>query len=892
MENTVFNSADLFSSFFDTSPLCIWIKDTNNNLVKLNKAAAMLEEKPVEELEGKSCYDIYPEERAKAFWADDLEVITTGQSKLSFYEKHVIPDSDESRWLQVNKIPVRNDAGLITGVMVYAVDVTEIKNAEENIRKKEEKNEQLLTEKSLAEKKLWNERNLLRTVIENIPAHIYFKDQESRFILCNQATAEFMGVTSSKDMIGKTDFDFFPYNIAEDFREKELEIMRNHTPVINSIHKHFAGDNEIFLEVTKMPLYDAQNQIIGLVGINRDITERRRAEEAILESEAKYRILTEYMTDVVWQLSPDMVYIYLSPSFTQLTGFKTTDFLGKPIWSLLTKESTEYLQELTLKRKDMSFEERKTSLVFEATLYDANKKLIWTEIVSNPVFNEAGELLFFQGMSRDITKRKMAELALKESQEKLGFVIANAPMVLFQIDKEGLFRFSDGKGLEKIGLSPGQVVGLSAFEVYKDFPTICKQIEDALAGKTVADIINVGNIYFEVLYNPVLNPDGKVNSVIGIAFDITERMLAQFALQESEHRFKTLFQEMTEGVALHEMLFDRENNPVDYQILEVNPAYSLHTGMDAKNVRNQLASHFYGTGTPPYLKEFSSVVMNASKYKFETFFDQLEKYFKISAISIGPKKFATVFEDVTAQKKHEKELRDKNDELERFTYTVSHDLKSPLVTIKGFIGMLEQDLKHNNQENITDDIQRIKSATDKMTDLLNDLLELSRVGRKINPPVKISMYSIVSEALELLSGTIHENDVQVEVDENLPDVFVDKQRMVEVWLNLIENAVKFSSKQEKSLIKIDCIKEDSKFIFNIRDNGVGIDKKYHLTIFGLFNKLDNKTSGTGIGLALVKRIVDVHGGDIWVESEGAGKGTKFSFSVPIKMPKRNETSKQ
>lgn len=888
MENVIFNSTDLFYSLFDTSPLYIWIKDTNNNLIRLNKAAAILEQKPVEELEGRSCYDIYPEDRAKAFWADDLEVITTGLPKLSYYEKHIIPDSDKSRWLQVNKMPIRNDLGIITGVMVYAVDVTDIKDAEEKIRIREEKNQQLLYEKSLAEQKLWHERNLLRTVIENIPAHIYFKDQESRFVLCNQATADFMGVDSPNDIIGKTDFEFFSPERAEAFHKEERELMRKHMSVINSVHKHFKENSDKFLEITKVPLYDSQNQIIGLVGINRDITERKRAEEALLESEAKYRILTEYMTDVVWQLSPDMVYIYLSPSFTQLTGFKTTDFLGKPIWSLLTKESSEYLQDLALKRKSMPLEERKKSLVFEASLFDANKNLIWTEIVSNPVFNDAGELLFFQGMSRDITQRKLAEVALEESQEKLGVIIANAPMVLFQIDKEGIFRFSDGKGLEKLGLKPGQVVGLSVFDVYKDFPNICQQVKDALTGKIVTDIISVFNIYFEILYNPVMNAEGEVASVIGIAFDISERMAAQYALLESENRFKTLFHEMAEGVALHELVFDEEKKPVDYRIVEVNPSYQVHTGIDVKNIRNELASVLYGTAQPPYLEEFSTVAINGTKYKFETYFEPLEKYFKISAVAIGTNRFATVFEDVSVQKKHEKELRDKNDELERFTYTVSHDLKSPLVTIRGFIGMLEQDLKHNHQENIADDIQRIKSATDKMTDLLNDLLTLSRVGRKINPPVKMSMYSIVSEALELLSGPLTENDVKVEVDNELPEVYVDKQRMVEVWLNLIENAVKFSHKHEKPQIKIDFIKEDTKFIFNIRDNGIGIDKKYHSTVFGLFNKLDNKTSGTGIGLALVKRIIEVHGGDIWVDSDGIGKGTKFSFSVPIKMPRKNE----
>jgi signal transduction histidine kinase len=390
----------------------------------------------------------------------------------------------------------------------------------------------------------------------------------------------------------------------------------------------------------------------------------------------------------------------------------------------------------------------------------------------------------------------------------------------------------------------------------------------------------------------VFDSDGQVGSVIGIAFDITERMLVQNALLESEHRFKTLFQEMTEGVALHELVFDNNNIPVDYRILEVNPAYLIQTGIEGNVPQNDLASEFYSSGVPPYLGEFSSVAINGTKYKFVTYYEPLEKFFKISAVSTGPNRFATVFEDITSQKKHEKELSDKNEELERFTYTVSHDLKSPLVTIKGFIGMLEQDLKLNHQENINDDIQRIKSATDKMTDLLNDLLELSRIGRKINPPVKLRMSAIIDEALELLSGTITENAVKVDVVDNLPEVFVDKQRMVEVWMNLLENAVKFLHDQKNPEIKIDFLKEDTKFIFSIKDNGIGIDEKYHLTIFGLFNKLDNKSAGTGIGLALVKRIIEVHGGEIWVESEGVGRGTKFSFSIPAKLSKKIENLKQ
>lgn len=890
MENINFSDQDLFSSFFDSSPLYIWIKDTRNTLVKLNKAAAMLEQKTAEELEGKSCFDIYPNDMAQAFWNDDLEVISTGQPKLSFYELHTKPGTNDDCWLQVNKSPIRNNTGEITGVMVYAVDVTDIKKAEENIRLRESENKRLLVEKMEAEKLLSNERNLLRTIIENIPAHIYFKDPEGKFVLCNQNTADFLKAKSPAEVIGKTDFDFFTYEQAKAFNREEMELMNNHKPVINAEYSDI-GEYENCLEITKVPLYDADKKIAGIVGINRDITERKRAEEAILESEAKYRIMTEYMKDIVWQLSPGMFFTYISPSFTPLTGFSTTDFLGKPIWSVLTKESGEQLQALAQKRLTLPIGERKKSIIFEASMYTANKDVIWLEVISNPVFNSSDELLFFQGMARDITQRKLAEQALRESQEKLAIIVANAPMVLFQIDQNAIFRFSDGKGLEKLGLKPGEVVGMSVFDVYKDFPEICQQVKDALNGKIVNDIIQVGSIYFEVWYNPVIASNGAVSSVIGIALDVTERLQAQIALMESEYRFKTLFHEMAEGVALHELVMNDNDEPVDYRLIEVNPAYSKHTGIVDNYPKNVLASEFYHTGIPPYLDEFSTVALTGSKYKFETFFEPLDRYFKISVVSTGKNRFATVFEDVTAQKKHEKELRDKNEELERFTYTVSHDLKSPLVTIKGFIGMLELDLKHNNLENIDDDIRRIKSATDKMTDLLNDLLELSRIGRKINPPVKMPMLSVINEALELLAGDINENGVEVQLPGHLPDVFIDKQRMIEVWLNLIENAVKFSRKQEKPKIKIDFTKEDTKFIFSILDNGIGIDPKYYQTIFGLFNKLDNKTSGTGIGLALVRRIIEFHGGEVWVESEGIGKGTKFSFSIPQKEQTENSKNK-
>jgi len=245
-------------------------------------------------------------------------------------------------------------------------------------------------------------------------------------------------------------------------------------------------------------------------------------------------------------------------------------------------------------------------------------------------------------------------------------------------------------------------------------------------------------------------------------------------------------------------------------------------------------------------------------------------------------------EDITRRKKAEterelliQELADKNAELERFTYTVSHDLKSPLVTINGFLGYLEQDSLSGNLKRLKEDILRIQAAVHKMQRLLNELLELSRIGRILNPPEIVLFEDLATEAMEIVSGGLEKNQVMVHIQPNLPSVNVDKPRLLEVLQNLIDNAAKYMGDQLNPQIEIGQQGvENGNPVFFVRDNGIGIDREHHERIFGLFNKLDAKSEGTGVGLALVKRIIEVHGGRIWVESE-AGKGSTFFFTLPI-----------
>lgn len=228
------------------------------------------------------------------------------------------------------------------------------------------------------------------------------------------------------------------------------------------------------------------------------------------------------------------------------------------------------------------------------------------------------------------------------------------------------------------------------------------------------------------------------------------------------------------------------------------------------------------------------------------------------------------------------QLEAKNTELERFAYTVSHDLRSPLVTVKGFLGLLEEDLKKGDRAAVDRDIARIDRATGKMEELLHEILELSRIGRLVSELEDVAMSEVANEALYMTGGVIDEMGAGVRVDPGMPVVRGERARLVEVWQNLIDNAAKYMGEQVEPRIEIGVRRdaEGGADVFYVRDNGIGVDPQYHEKIFGLFNQLDRSAEGTGVGLAIVKRIVDFHGGRVWVESEGEGKGSAFCFTVP------------
>jgi PAS domain S-box-containing protein len=238
------------------------------------------------------------------------------------------------------------------------------------------------------------------------------------------------------------------------------------------------------------------------------------------------------------------------------------------------------------------------------------------------------------------------------------------------------------------------------------------------------------------------------------------------------------------------------------------------------------------------------------------------------------------FRDITERKRQERELHEKNLELERFTYTVSHDLKSPLVTVKTFLGYLEQDLLNPDAERVKQDVGYMRGAADKMGHLLDELLNLARVGRKTNPPVRVTFQQVAREAVGLVAGRISTSRAEVQVVEAAVILEGDRPRLVEIWQNLVENACKFMGDQPKPRVEIGVEQRGTETVFFVRDNGAGIEPRYHEKVFSLFEKLNPKIEGTGMGLALVKRVVELYKGRIWVESGGLGQGANFLFTLP------------
>lgn len=382
----------------------------------------------------------------------------------------------------------------------------------------------------------------------------------------------------------------------------------------------------------------------------------------------------------------------------------------------------------------------------------------------------------------------------------------------------------------------------------------------------------------------------EIIGFLGTFFDLSERKSFQANLQESESRYEALFDSASDAIIL---------GGIDGNFIECNPAALTVFGC----THQQIIGSGLGDFSPEYQPdgqlsgEKAKTIINAVLTGEPQFFEWRHTKFdgtafdaevSLTRVNIGKvSHLLGTIRDITDRKIADeerlqliRELEIKNTEMERFSYTISHELKSPLVTIGGFAGILKSDLNSGSTDKLPQHIQKITKAVDTMSALLDELLELSRVGRVTNQHEKLGMGELVQVVVESVRLQVGARNITFEIEPDMPLVWGDLSRLQEVLKNLIENAVKFSANQAVALVKIGSRKEKDETIFFVRDNGSGIDLAYQDRIFSLFERLDPKIEGTGVGLSLVQRIVEDHGGRIWVESEGTGTGSCFCFTLP------------
>lgn len=360
---------------------------------------------------------------------------------------------------------------------------------------------------------------------------------------------------------------------------------------------------------------------------------------------------------------------------------------------------------------------------------------------------------------------------------------------------------------------------------------------------------------------------------------------ARMAIRESEDRFRSLFASMSEGVALHELVYV-DGQPVDYRIVDANPAFEKNTAIPVEQSRGALASRLYGTGEPPFFEVYRRVAETGVPESFTEYFPPLDRHFRVSVVSTKPGTFATVFQDVTeiqraeaALQEYAAELARSNEELERFAYVASHDLQEPLRSIVSFSQLLARRYAGKLDADADEFIGFIVEGGVRMQALIMDLLQLSRVTTTGKAPEATDASVVIGEVLRDLTGTIETSGATVTVGP-MPRVLADPVQLALVFTNLVGNAIKYRRPEVPPEVRIEAERAGACWRFSVTDNGIGIAPEYYERIFVVFQRLHTREAyeGTGIGLAIVKKIVERHGGRAWVESV-PGEGSTFSFTM-------------
>lgn len=771
------------------------------------------------------------------------------------YEGRVYTKSEKMIWINGLSIPTRiEDRVVFDGIILN------------------------ITDRKIAEEAALKEYNFSHTVLDTLPAPFYMFDYEqSHFVRWNKDFSMACGY-SDEELIHMTPFDLVPKSEFGELMKTMEKVFTEGKVTAEMTVVSKDGSAMPYLLSGNILKYEGKAYVIGM-GIN--IAERKKAEEALRAEEERFRIITEQSSDVIILIDREGKIIYENPAVEKTVGYKFQNRKGQNAFDNVHPDDLPlFINMFQILFKDEKLPVEKA----EARIRCANGTWRTFEIVGGGLKINNTVAMIIANL-RDITERKEADEKLHLSEIRYRTILEDIQEGYFEIDLAGKLTFFNDTVVRVFGYSREELMCMSSkqyldedelknvYRAYHKVYTTGKPDKEFVSKITRKD----GTLrYIEGSISLIKDSTGKATGFRGIAHDITERMRVEQSLRESEEKFRVL----TEYSPTAVMLYQKD------KWIYVNPAASEISGYSNEEL---LSKDFWDTVHPDDQKIVQERGLKRQRgetvpkrYQLRFFAkDGTLKWLDLSGATtiIGgePAGIISVM-DITDRKKYEEEIirlnetleqkvKERTAELESFSYSVSHDLRAPLRTIHGFGQALLEDCEKQLDEQGKSYLTRIKKATENMNDLIEDMLKLSRINRTEMDLVPVNLSTIARSILKELQSTDPERIASIIIDDHLEDS-ADPRLMRIMLENILANAWKFTGKKEKTEIEFGHTVKNGKKVYFIRDNGAGFDMEHSKKMFAPFQRFHSMEEfpGTGIGLAIVNRIVGRHGGSVWIES--------------------------
>lgn len=740
-------------------------------------------------------------------------------------------------------------------------------------------------------------------------SHVMVWDLEKGLVFWNKGMERLYGWTEEEVMglkthdLLKTQFPIPLPEVERIVREKgEWSGELKHTCKDGSViyvsshwHLHSAkdGGRTVIIETTN-DITDQKEAESALAALNENL--EKKVEERtrkLMESEQRYRIILENVVEGIMLFTKEGEVLYQSPSIFKISGRTYDERLQLKGFRSVYPEDFEIIQY----HFDAAVRNPGIPQHFQARLRHKKGHTVWLEAHITSHLDTMGINAVVM-MGRDITERKLTEQRLNDSEKRF--------RALIEYNYDGILLADEKDQIVYQSPSAAKISGWS-FEERKLQPSLGIIHPDDLPQINIITRFvreNPGKPYFgscrrqkkdgnyqwiEFTSTNLLH-DKNVNAIVTNLRDITDKRLAEEKLLAATERLESVLQRMGDGFMIlnTDWEFVFTNNRV-FELFGINPERMI--GKRIWDFNPGLAGSLLDL-------EFRAAMETADSRNFEFLLPEKEKwiYFRVNPIPGG---ISVFFNDITKQKTAEQdlkklhreleqkvedrtaELQKVNRELEAFTYSVSHDLRAPLRGIIGFTSILEEDYSNQLDEEARRITGIIKNNTSKMGQLIDDLLAFSRVGRAQLQKTTVNTDLLVREIASEIDRENKGKEIEWKINE-LPVVQADINSFRQVWINLMSNAVKYSGKVDHPVIEIGAAQQNGQVSYYVKDNGVGFDEKYAGKLFRVFQRLhsSDEFEGTGVGLAIIEKIISKHGGRVWARSE-PGQGACFSFSLPV-----------